>query len=183
MPTVEVGCLLVVVVKHLRQYLLVVGVAESLRRSANPLFGISLDGEVGQLGGLDVLAAASVLARNEVSYTYKIRLLDVLPAILELLCRASAALREACVAYLVAFHKYLSAGFVYSLCNVGACSLCYALIALAVVVGTHVKDGMVLAVVPLDKLVVLSDEGEESVLSGTCLLLAALLYLRQQPTA
>ena len=39
-PAIEVGRLLVVVVEHFREYLLVVGVAERLRRRANPAFGV-----------------------------------------------------------------------------------------------------------------------------------------------
>ena len=47
------------------------------------------------------------------------------------------------------------------------------------VVGTDVEDGMVLAVVPANKLVILLDEREESVLLLLVLLTA--LHLRQQP--
>ena len=40
-----------------------------------------------------------------------------------------------------------------------------ALIALTVVVGTDIEDGVVLTIVPADDLVILLDEGEETVLS------------------
>ena len=56
-----------------------------------------------------------------------------------------------------------------------------ALIALAVVVGTHIEDGVILAVVPTDELVVALGEREEIV--ATALVLFALLYLCQQPRA
>ena len=62
-------------------------------------------------------------------------------------------------------------------------SLRNALIALAVVVGAYVEDGMILAVVPFYQLVVLAYEREEATATGTRLLLVALLYLCQQPTA
>ena len=62
-------------------------------------------------------------------------------------------------------------------------SLRNALIALAVVVGAYVEDGMILAVVPFYQLVVLAYEREEATATGTRLLLVALLNLCQQPTA
>ena len=54
-----------------------------------------------------------------------------------------------------------------------------ALITLTVVVGTDVEDGMVVAIVPADQLVVLLDEREEVI--GSVLVLATLLHLGQQP--
>ena len=51
------------------------------------------------------------------------------------------------------------------------------------VVGANVEDGMILAIVPFYQLVVLAYEREEATATGTCLLLVALLNLRQQPTA
>ena len=47
------------------------------------------------------------------------------------------------------------------------------------VIGTDIEDGMVVAVVPADELIVFLDEREEVV--GTILVLAAFLYLGQQP--
>ena len=47
------------------------------------------------------------------------------------------------------------------------------------VVGTHIEDGVVLAVVPADELIVLTGEGEEAI--GGTLCLAPFLHLSQQP--
>ena len=181
-PAIEVGRLLVVVVEHFREYLLVVGVAERLRRRANPAFGVLLYGQVGQFCGCGVAASARACI-SHVAYRRKIRFLHVLPAILELLRRTAAALAEARVAYLVVVHQYLSACGVYSLRHMLARSLCDALIALAVVVGAYVEDGVVFAVVPLYQLVVLAYEREEAAASGARLLLVALFNLRKQPAA
>ena len=178
-PTVEVGRLLVVVVEHLGEYLSVVGVAQRFGRSTYPLFGISLDGEVGQIGS-GILFTLDV---SHIPYSHEIRLLDILPAVLEFLGSAATAFGEACVANLVVVKEYLSACGVNCLRHLRACSLCYALVALAMVVSTNVEDGMVLAIVPLYEFVVLAYEREESVLSGTCLLFASLLNLCEQPAA
>ena len=51
------------------------------------------------------------------------------------------------------------------------------------VVGANVEYGMVFAVVPFYQFVVLAYEREEAVLSGTCLLLASLFNLCEQPAA
>ena len=112
---------------------------------------------------------------------YQIRLRCVLPAILELLGHASAALRESCIANLVAIHQYLSASLTYCLFHMCVVGACYALISLAMVVGTHIEDGVILTVVPTNKLVVALGEREEVVASA--LMLAALLNLCQQPRA
>ena len=55
-----------------------------------------------------------------------------------------------------------------------------ALVALAVVVGTDVEDGVILAVVPANEFVVLFHEREERV-AASILQLASLLNLGQQP--
>ena len=54
-----------------------------------------------------------------------------------------------------------------------------ALVTLAVVVGTYIKDGMILAVVPADKLLVTLSKREEVV--ATAFVLFAFLNLCQQP--
>ena len=71
----------------------------------------------------------------------------------------------------------------YSLRHMLARSLRDALIALAVVIGAYVEDGVVFAIVPLYQLVVLAYEREEAAASGARLLLVALFNLRKQPTA
>ena len=178
-PTVEVGSLLVVIVEHLREYLSVVGVAQRFGCGTYPFFGVSLDGEVGQIGR-GILFALDI---SHIPYSHEIRLLDILPAVLEFLGSAATAFGEAGVAYLVVVQEYLSACGVNGLRHLWTCSLCYALVALAMVVGANVEDGMVFAVVPLYEFVVLAYEREESVLSGTCLLFASLFHLCEQPAA
>ena len=54
-----------------------------------------------------------------------------------------------------------------------------ALVALAVVVGTDIKEGMVFAVVPADECIFLPGEGEEVVAALSHL--SALLHLCQEP--
>ena len=132
------------------------------------MFGIGFYGEVGQVAVCIILAFDGC----KVPYSHEIRLLDILPAVLEFLGSTTAAFGESCVANLVIVQEYLSACGVNRLCHLWACSLCYALIALAMVVGANVEYGMVLAVVPFYQFVVLAYEREEAVLSGTCLLLA-----------
>ena len=142
-PTVEVGCLLVEVVKYLAQDMLIVGVA------------------------------IWILER------YQIGLWRVFPAVLELLSHTTTAFREACITNLRVVHQYLSTGLTDSFFNVGVVGAGDALIALTVIVGTYIEDGMIFTVVPADKLVVALGELEEIVAST--LMLLALLHLCQQP--
>ena len=60
-----------------------------------------------------------------------------LPAVLELLKRASATLGEAGIAQLVTVHKHLAPSRQNGTANLSAARPCYALITLAMVVGTH----------------------------------------------
>ena len=80
--------------------------------------------------------------------TYKIWLWSVFPAVLELLGLSATTLRETGITYLVAIHQYLSACSLDSIYNVAVCLFRDTLIALTVVVGTDIEDGMVVAVVP-----------------------------------
>ena len=85
----------------------------------------------------------------------------VLPAILELLRLTAAALREAGVAQLSLIGEHLSACSLHGLGHSRDVGVGDALIALAMVVGTDVEDGVVLAVVPTDAFALAFDEGEE----------------------
>ena len=167
MPTIEVSSLLIVVVEHLGKYGLVRSVAERLRRRAYPAFRLCLNGKVRQRW-----------LSLSVSHRHKIRLANVLPTVLEFLRCTAAALAEACVAYLVATHQYLSACGKHSLRHLRTRGLGDALITLTMVVGADIEDGVVLTVIPLHQLVVLADEREEAVLSGAGLMFASLFYLR-----
>ena len=54
-----------------------------------------------------------------------------------------------------------------------------ALITLTMIIGTHIEDGMILAIVPANQLIILLDEREEVI--ATLLMLLALLHLGQEP--
>ena len=113
--------------------------------------------------------------------TDEVRLGRVLPAILEFLSDASATLVETGIADVTVVSENLSAcqadGFLHML----VARMADALIALAMVIGTHIEDRMVFAVVSTDELVILLDKREETVIA--ILVLAALLHLGQQPRA
>ena len=145
-PTVEIGGLRVIVVEHLGKHTLVGGVAKSGRTAQNPLAGGLLHTQVGKG------------CRQTVGHGTEVGFRHVLPAILKFLGHTTAALAEACVAYLATMAKHLSAGGLHRLRHALLRGTGDALVALAVVVGAHVEDGVVLAVVPSDDLVLLLDE-------------------------
>ncbi len=76
----------------------------------------------------------------------EISLRRVLPAILEFLGYSAAAFRESCIADFVAVHQNLSLGLADGFSYMGRCFLGDTLVALAVVVGTYIKEGVVFAV-------------------------------------
>ena len=53
------------------------------------------------------------------------------------------------------------------------------LIALTMIIGTHIKDGVILTIVPADDLIIFLDKREEAV--AAVLSLLALLHLSQEP--
>ena len=71
-----------------------------------------------------------------------------LPTILILLGYAAAAFAETGIADVLTRHQYLSASLAHGLLYMPVLGFGYALIALTMVVGTHVEYGMVVAVVP-----------------------------------
>ena len=150
------------------------GVAERVGRCAYPLVGLCLDGEV--RNGVLVLHALGCVAHGK-----EVRHLDVLPTILILLAHTAAALAETGIADVAFRHEHLATRGTNGHGHVGTRLLGYALVALAMVVGTHIEDGVVLAVVPAYELIVFLYEREEIV--GTLFELAALLYLCEQPAA
>ena len=95
----------------------------------------------------------------------KVGLGRVFPAILELLGLTTAALMEAGVADLAVVGEHLSARRCNGLRHLRTAGHRDALVTLAVVIGADIIDGMVLAVVPADDLVVLLDEREETVVA------------------
>ena len=147
-------------------------VAECFRRAANPFFGILLDCEVGNFAVVVVVADR-----------LKIVLVLVLPAIFKLLAYASAALAETCVANLQSFLQNLPLCGFYSLYNRLVVCLCYALVALAMVIGADIKNRVVFAVVPFDVFSFGLGKREESAVFLFLLILIALLDLCKQPTA
>ena len=109
----------------------------------------------------------------------QIRLPDILPAVLILLCHASATLGEAGIAHVSVISQDLSASRFHCAGHVRIACIGDALIALAVVIGTDIKDGMVLAVIPTHQHVIVFREREEVVRRLVQLLSA--LHLGQEP--
>ena len=92
---------------------------------------------------------------------HQIRLGGIFPAILELFGFATTTLRETGIANLTIVSKNLSARLADGICHMLVVGLGDTLVALAMVVGTHIEDGMVFAVVPADEFIVFLDEREE----------------------
>ena len=113
--------------------------------------------------------------------TNQIRFGRIFPAILELFGFAATALREAGIANLTIVSKNLSERLADGICHMLVVGLGDTLVALAMVVGTHIEDGMVFAIVPADEFIVFLDEREETVVA--ILVLAALFHLGKQPRA
>lgn len=124
----------------------------------------------------DILVAGVTIRVME---GYQIRLRGVLPAVLELLGLTSTTFREPCIADLVAIGKDLSASLADGLFHGRTRLFGDALIALTVVIGTDIKDGMVFTVVPTDKFIVLLDKREEC--PSAIVELLTFLHLRQKP--
>lgn len=118
-------------------------------------------------------------AQGDVANRREISLRRVLPAILEFLGYSAAAFRESCIADFFAVHQNLSLGLADGFSYMGRCFLGDTLVALAVVVGTYIKEGVVFAVVPADEHIFLLGEGEEVVAALSHL--SALLHLCQEP--
>ena len=142
LPAVEVGCFLVIIVQHLRQYLIVVGIAERLGTTANPALCLRFVSEI------ELWEARFRNLLLAVSHSRKITLRRVFPAILELFGLSAAAFAEACVANLIARHQYLASCVLHRQLNVLVGGARYALLTLAMVVGAHIEYGVVVAVVP-----------------------------------
>ena len=107
--------------------------------------------------------------------------LDVLPAVLILVCLTSATLSKSRIANLSVVHQHLSSGCANCLSHLRIAGPCDALIALAMVVGTDIKDGMVFSIVPTDALAFAFHESEEwSWLLG---MLLSPLHLGIEPTS
>ena len=85
----------------------------------------------------------------------------VFPAVVELFSHSAAALRETGVADGMLVHEYLAACFLYGFHHTLVGGTGNALVALAMVVGAYVEDGMVFAVVPADVFCFGLEEGEE----------------------
>ena len=111
--------------------------------------------------------------------TYQVRLGRILPTILEFLRFTTTALREARIADLAAIGQYLSTCIADGFCHMRIVGLGDALITLTMIIGTHIEDGMILAIVPANQLIILLDEREEVI--PTLLMLLALLHLGQEP--
>ena len=124
---------------------------------------------------LVVCIAEGVFDRTQIGDTY------IFPTILVFIGLPATTLAKASVANLSVVHQNLSASGIDSLCHLGIVCPGNALIALAMVVGTNVEDGMVFTVVPADALSFAFDEGEEWCRT-VCPFLTA-LHLGIKPTA
>ena len=100
-----------------------------------------------------------------VLHTLEVRVVLVLPATLELLGPSSAALREPGVADLPFGGQHLSGGGPDGRVYFRTRGARDALVALAMIIGADVEDGVVFAVVPSDEFGVRASEGEEIVAS------------------
>ena len=119
--------------------------------------------------------------RCRILYRLEVWFGRIFPAILEFLCHTTATLGEARIAYLVVIHKRLTTSGAQCLYHIWFRGICNALIALAMVVGTNIKNGVVFAVVPANQLVIFLHKREES----TFLLIAVgtFFHLGKQPRA
>ena len=96
-----------------------------------------------------------------VFHTLEIRMMLVFPTAFELLGAPSAAFRETGIAHRAFVGQDLASRGSDGFLHLATGSTGDALIALAVVVGTDIKDSVVFAVVPADEFVVCFFEGEE----------------------
>ena len=149
-PFKEVCCLKIIVIKHLRQNALVMCFAERF-----------------------------ATGRCRILYRLEVWFGRIFPAILEFLCHTTATLGEAGIAYFIVIHKRLTASGAQCLYHIRLRGIRDALIALTMVVGTNIKNGVVFAVVPANQLVIFLHKREES----TFLLIAVgtFFHLRKQP--
>ena len=154
LPTIEIGGFLVVVVQNLRKNLLVVSVAERSRCLAYPSFCFLFVGQVRQWTRFFLVG---------ISYGRQIVIMFVFPTIFKFFGRAPTTFGETRVANLVVINQNLTTSGLNSFCN--SCVRCLGdtLIALAMVVGTNIKDGMVFSVVPTDIFFFSFGKREESV--------------------
>ena len=122
---------------------------------------------------LVVSIAIGIVERNE------IRLRRIFPAILELLRLSATTLREARITDFILVCQNLSASGLNGLFYGRTRLFGDALITLAMVIGTDIEDGMVVAVVPANHLIILLDKREER--SPTLFLSLTFGHLRQEP--
>ena len=109
----------------------------------------------------------------------QIGLWRILPAILKLLSLSATTFREARVADLILIDQNLSARGLYGLFHSRTRLFGDALIALAMIIGTHVENGMVFTIVPAYEFIILFDKREEG--STAIFHLLALTHLGQEP--
>ena len=158
---------MIVVVEHLAKHRLVGGVAESIRRSADE--------------SLEVFHIVSFSHVGRIAHALEVRLVDILPAVFKLFGDSATAFREASVADVAIVGEHLTASIFDGFSHMRTRLHGNALVALTMVVGTNIEDGVVFAVVPFYQRVVALFEREEVV--ATLFLLATFLHLSQQPRA
>ena len=147
-------------------------VAEGCRSLPYPVFRLLLVRQVGQ---------GTVFFFLEVAHGGEVGIMLVLPTIFKFLGRSAATLRETCVANLVVIHQQLPTGGLYGFCHRSVRCFRDALITLAMVVGAHVEDGVVLTVIPTNVFVLRLDERKETIALVAHRL--AFLYLGEKPAS
>ena len=146
LPAVEIGGLLIIVVEHLREHLPVLGVAEGIGRLPDPTLKESL---VAFLLGSQT---------DDITHGAEIGFGRVFPTILVLLADAATALAETGIADFAGMADDETTGGADGSICILAQLAGDALVALAMVIGTDIEDGMVFTVIPADNLVLFLDE-------------------------
>ena len=113
--------------------------------------------------------------------THEIGLGCILPTILELLGIATTTLMETGVADVAIVGKNLTSSLGDGFSHVGVAGIGDALVTLAMVVGTDIKDGVVFTIVPANDLIVFLDKREETV--GSVFVTTAFFHLGEYPGA
>ena len=114
-------------------------VAECGWSRQNPLCGIVFTGKVGEIHRIFTVAAS-----------HQIIVVLWLPAVFKFFKHTATRFREAGIAKVAAIHEHLAPCGFDSLLHRFGRGACYALIALAVVVGTHIEVDVVVAIPPFN---------------------------------
>ena len=109
------------------------------------------------------MAERITIRRGSIGYRDEIGLRCIFPAVLELLGNATAALTEAGITDFAIIHQDLSTSGLDSFHNMDIICFRDTLVALTMVIGAYIKDGMVVTIVPAYQLIIFLHEREEAV--------------------